>query len=45
MIGDRNAGYMIAPATADVRARLEVAAVRTGVPIDAEFGIVRQVSS
>lgn len=45
MIGDRNAGYMIAPATADVRARLEAAAVKARVPIDTDFGIVRQVSS
>lgn len=37
MIGDRTAGYMIAPASADVRARLEIAAKRAGVPIDVDL--------
>ncbi|GJE53921.1 DUF429 domain-containing protein [Methylobacterium thuringiense] len=37
MIGDRTAGYMIAPASADVRVRLEVAAERSGVPIDVDL--------
>ena len=34
MIGDRISGYMVAPASAEVRARLEPAADKTGVPID-----------
>lgn len=37
MIGDRTTGYMIAPASADVRARLEIAAERAGVPIDVDL--------
>lgn len=37
MIGDRSSGYMIAPASADVRARLVIAADKVGVPIDSEI--------
>lgn len=34
MIGDRTSGYMIAPASEAVRARLEKAALLVGVPVD-----------
>ncbi len=34
MIGDLHAGYMIAPASPDVRARLRAAATLRGVPVD-----------
>lgn len=34
MIGDLQAGYMIAPATPEVRARLSSAAMKRGVPVD-----------
>ncbi|GJD44199.1 hypothetical protein AFCDBAGC_2064 [Methylobacterium cerastii] len=37
MIGDRTTGYMITPASADVRVRLKVAADRAGVPIDVDL--------
>ncbi len=36
MIGDRTAGYMVAPANDEIRARLEAAAVRMGVPVDVD---------
>ena len=36
MIGDREAGYMIAPASEEVRARLEAAAAVADVPVNAE---------
>ena len=37
MLGDRVSGYMIAPASYDVRARLVMAAQKTGVPIDVDL--------
>lgn len=37
MIGDRALGYMIAPASTEVRARLEIAAGRAGVPVDVDL--------
>ncbi|CAO4142063.1 hypothetical protein LPLAFNJD_LOCUS1096 [Methylorubrum aminovorans] len=37
MIGDRTFGYMIVPASTDVRARLKSAADKAGVPIDVEM--------
>ncbi|GJD93201.1 DUF429 domain-containing protein [Methylobacterium iners] len=40
MIGDRTAGYMVAPASADIRARLETAATAVGVPVDADRPVV-----
>lgn len=40
MIGDRSLGYMLAPASADIRSRLEIAAQRAGVPIDVDLETV-----
>jgi len=34
MIGDLDTGYMIAPASAEVRSKLKMAALKSGVAID-----------
>jgi hypothetical protein len=34
MIGDLTSGYMVSPANADTRARLQIAAAKRGVPVD-----------
>lgn len=39
MIGDRTFGYMVAPASTDLRARLISAANRAGVPVDVEVSV------
>ena len=34
MIGDLISGYMISPVDANIRARLQIAAAKRGVPVD-----------
>jgi predicted RNase H-like nuclease len=34
MIGDLESGYMIAPASVEVRSKLKIAALKSGVAID-----------